>query len=50
MLLTTVESIAKALRLTENGASYLLDGGGLYITADDENDVLVKNYFEVMSP
>jgi methyl-accepting chemotaxis protein len=49
VLLTTVESIAKALRLTDNGASYLLDGGGLYITADDEKDVLAKNYFDAMS-
>jgi len=31
VLLTTVETIAKALRLTENGASYLLDGGGLLV-------------------
>ena len=46
VLLTTVEEIVKSLKMTKNGVSYLLDGMGLYITADDINDVLKTSYFE----
>ncbi|HUW68588.1 MAG TPA: methyl-accepting chemotaxis protein, partial [bacterium] len=46
VLLTTVETTTKALKLTKNGRSYLLDGAGLFITAENEKDVLAKNYFE----
>jgi len=46
VLLTNVEATTKALKLTKNGVSYLLDGAGLYITADDVKDVLVTNYFQ----
>ena len=46
VLLTTVEAIVGALKLTENGKSFLLDGNGLYITAEDPSEVLKVNYFK----
>jgi methyl-accepting chemotaxis protein len=46
VLLGTVQEIASALKITPNGSSYLLEGGGLFITADEEADVLKANYFE----
>lgn len=46
VLLTTVEEIVRNLLITRNSRSYLLDGSGLYITADQEEDILTENYFE----
>ncbi len=46
VLLTKVETTTKALKLTPNGVSYLLDGAGLYITAENEKDVLTTSYFQ----
>jgi len=46
VLLGTVEEIAKNLKMTDNGQSWLLDGAGLYITADEEEDVLKTSFFE----
>jgi methyl-accepting chemotaxis protein len=46
VLLGTVQEIASALKITQNGKSYLLEGGGLFITADEEADVLKANYFQ----
>ena len=45
VLLTTVETIVRSLKLTESGVSHLLDGTGLHITADDQSEVLKVNFF-----
>ncbi len=46
VLLTTVEKIANALKMSENGVSYLLEANGKFITSEKKEEVLRDNFFE----